>query len=76
MTRDQSMFGAAILILAAGALAACSETADLDAETQAIQGVSKTWLEDPLERNAAAIAARFAADGVVLNPGSRPQRRF
>jgi uncharacterized protein (TIGR02246 family) len=72
MNRHSRAGKAAILVLTTAFLIACSDTADVSAETQAIQNVSNAWLDNIRERNAAAVAANFAPDGIVLNAGSRP----
>lgn len=72
MTNRFRTLDAAILLVAAVLLGACGETADIGAEKAAIQKVSDAWLQNIGERNAAAIAASFTSDGVVLNVGASP----
>lgn len=63
--------------LAALALAGCTAgemapAVDLEAEAEAIEARSATWMRAVQARDAAAVAALFAPDGEILQQGQAP----
>src|SRR5437868_11685876 len=66
------MKASSILLVAAFAVTACNQTAktDIGKEEAAIRAKETGWMEAYNKRDANALAAEYADDGAVANPGA------